>query len=173
MLTRDATPAPTKLALVSTAVLTVSALAVFAGAHRSGARFSACFLSFFSALFVVRVVGQLVVRGWQPSWLPPTEQWNLTPYRLLLPAQLAILGVMVWIAASFWAEDGGPATPRQWLGVAVLAFAGVYAAVMIVRYIVRMSRRPTQRWFGGTIPIVFHWVLAAYLVVFGTYHVSY
>ena len=50
--------------------------------------------------------------------------------------------------------------------------AFVYAGVMVVRYGVRMARRPAERWFGGAIPIVFHWVLAAYLVVFGTFHVS-
>jgi hypothetical protein len=170
---RDGTPTPTKAALVATVALTVSALAVFAGAHRTDARFAASFLSLFSVLFLARVVGQLVARTWRPSWLPPTEQWNLSPYRLLLPAQLSILGVMAWIAVAFWTKDAGPATPREWLGIAVLAFAGVYAAAMVVRYVVRMTRRPSERWFGGTIPIVFHWVLAAYLAVFGTYHVSY
>ena len=44
---------------------------------------------------------------------------------------------------------------------------------MAARYVVRMARRSEQRWFGGTIPIVFHFVLAAYLTVFGAYHVSY
>jgi hypothetical protein len=166
------TPTPTKAALVATVALTVSALAMFAAAHRNDARFTASFLSFFSVLFVVRVLGQLVVRTWRPTWLPPTEQWNLTPYRLLLLTQLAIIGVMAWIAASFWAEDGGPATRHEWFGVALLAFAGLYAAAMIIRYAVRMTRRPSERWFGGAIPIVFHWVLAAYLAVFGTYHVA-
>jgi hypothetical protein len=33
-----------------------------------------------------------------------------------------------------------------------------------------MRRRPDQRWFGGTIPIVFHWVLAAFLLVYGVYN---
>jgi hypothetical protein len=43
---------------------------------------------------------------------------------------------------------------------------------MAVRYVVRMTRRPEQRWFGGTIPIFFHWVLAAYLFVVGLFHAS-
>jgi hypothetical protein len=30
-----------------------------------------------------------------------------------------------------------------------------------------MARRPEQRWLGGTIPIVFHWVLAVFLFVLG------
>jgi hypothetical protein len=45
-------------------------------------------------------------------------------------------------------------------------------AAMIVRYIVRMIERPDQRWFGGTIPIIFHCVVAAFLWTFGEYHVN-
>ena len=44
---------------------------------------------------------------------------------------------------------------------------------MAARYAVRMRRRPGQRWFGGAIPIVFHFVLAAYLYVLGSFHASY
>jgi hypothetical protein len=33
-----------------------------------------------------------------------------------------------------------------------------------------MRRRPGQRWFGGAIPIVFHWVLAAFLLVYAVYN---
>jgi len=43
---------------------------------------------------------------------------------------------------------------------------------MASRYVVRMYRRPGERWFGGTIPIVFHFVLAAFLFTWGKYHVS-
>jgi hypothetical protein len=32
-----------------------------------------------------------------------------------------------------------------------------------------MARRPDQRWLGGTIPIVFHIVLASWLFVLGSY----
>jgi hypothetical protein len=170
---RDATPAATKLVLVSTVAGTAGALAAFAVARGDvAARFCAPFLVGFTALFALRVAGQLVVVARRPSWLPPAEKWNLTPYRLLLPVQLAILGVMVWIDVSFWVERGPPVRPSADLGKAVLWFAVVYAAVMAVRYVVRMARRPGERWFGGTIPIVFHWVLASYLVVFGTFHVA-
>jgi len=55
----------------------------------------------------------------------------------------------------------------------VLCFAYVYAAAMLVRYLVRMMRRPEQRWFGGAIPIVFHLVLASYLYVLGSFYASY
>jgi len=41
---------------------------------------------------------------------------------------------------------------------------------MIIRYVIRMCLYPHDRWTGGSIPIFFHWVLASFLLVLGTYH---
>jgi hypothetical protein len=171
---RTSTPAPTKLALLATLAVTGAALVSFAAArpHPVTTGFAAPFLWLFSVLFLVRVVGQLVVRLRRPRWLPPTEEWNLTPYHLLLPTQILIVGIMAWIDLSFSLGRGEPVDPRPGLGVGVLAFAGLYAGVMALRYVIRMGRRRDQRWFGGTIPIVFHQVLAGYLAVFGSFHAS-
>jgi hypothetical protein len=79
---------------------------------------------------------------------------------------------MAWINLHFSRGSGFWTEPRPALGVAVLWFAAVYATAMVIRYVVRMARRPGERWFGGTIPIVFHWVLASYLLVFGLFHAS-
>jgi len=46
----------------------------------------------------------------------------------------------------------------------------IYLSAMVLRYILRMSFYPDQRWFGGTIPIFFHWVLAAFLLVVAGFH---
>ena len=169
------TPFATKLMLVVTLVVTTAALAAFV-AGRSDEQietaFAAPFLWLFSALFLLRVAGQLLVRLRRPSWLPPTEEWNLSPYKLLLPSQLAILGLLVWIDGSFSAGSGPPVHARPSLGDVLLVVSYAYAAAMAVRYAVRMRRRPGERWFGGTIPIVFHEVLAAYLYVLGAFHAS-
>ena len=133
---------------------------------------AAPFLWLFTAFFLVRVAGQLYVRARAPGWLPPTEQWNLMPYRLLLPIQLAILGVMAWICVDFTRGGGVAAEPRETFGEVVVWFSYVYAGAMAVRYVVRMARRPAVRWFGGTIPIVFHLVLASFLYVLGSFHAS-
>jgi len=170
------TPLPTRAALVATLVITGAALAEFVRRRPEAAidpELAAGFLGVFSTLFLLRVVGQLYVRLRRPAWLPPTEEWNLTPYRLLLPAQIGILGVMAWLDVELSRGAGTPVDPRPWLGEALLVFSYVYAGGMAVRYIVRMARRPRQRWFGGTIPIVFHCVLAAYVYVLGSYHASY
>jgi uncharacterized protein len=170
------TPAPTKAVLSATVASVVVALAVFLAAREPeiDARFAGWFLLLFALLFAVRVAGQLVVVLHAPRWLPSTEsgQWNLMPYRLLLPIQLVFLAVMAWLVTSFLAEAGLPTEPARAFGWFVIAVSAVYAAVMVIRYVVRMRRRPEQRWFGGAIPIVFHWVLAAFLFVFGSYHAS-
>jgi hypothetical protein len=44
---------------------------------------------------------------------------------------------------------------------------------MVIRYIVRMWRRPAERWCGGTIPIIFHTILAAFQWTFASYHVAF
>ncbi|MBD0329059.1 MAG: hypothetical protein ICV64_03035 [Thermoleophilia bacterium] len=168
------TPAATKLGLVATLAVTAGALAVFPA--RAGdpvdARFAAPFLFLFTGLFLLRVAGQLYVRRRRPAWLPPTEQWNLMPYHLLLPSQLVIIVVMLWLALSFAGETGPAGERHGTVGWAVIAFSGVYAGAMAVRYAVRMARRPEARWFGGTIPIVFHLVLASFLFVVGSFHAS-
>ena len=61
---------------------------------------------------------------------------------------------------------------RPVLGETLLWFSYVYASAMALRYALHMNRRPDRRWFGGTIPIVFHWVLASFLFVFGSFHAS-
>jgi hypothetical protein len=173
---RSGTPAPTRAALLATLLATAVAVSEFVRRGPAGAidpGLAAPFLWIFTGLFLCRVAGQVLVRLRRPRWLPPTEEWNLTPYHVLLPVQLAILGLMAWIDASFSAGDGPPVHPRPNLGEGVLAFGYVYAGVMALRYAVRMWRRPEARWFGGAIPIVFHLVLAAYLFVFGSYHASY
>lgn len=171
-----ATPTATRLALLATLAVTGVAIAVFVTKRAETALasgFAAPFLWLFSSLFLVRVLGQLFVRRRRPTWLPPTEEWNLSPYRLLLPAQAAILALITWIDMSFSLERGRPVHPHPRLGEGVLVFAYVYAGAMTVRYLIRMARQPSERWFGGTIPIVFHMVLAAYLYVFGSFHASY
>jgi hypothetical protein len=168
------TPVATKLILVATLAVTAAAIGAFVAtrSHPVESRPAAAYLGLFTALFLFRVVGQVIVRLGRPRWLPPTEQWNLTPYHLLLPTQIAILALLAWIDVDFARAHGFWTEPRPALGRAVLWFALAYASAMALRYAVQMGRRPDRRWFGGAIPIVFHGVLAGYLFVFGSYHAS-
>ena len=156
----SSTPRTTAAALVTALAVTVAALARFLveGHEHDDAR---AYLLLFGALFVLRVAGQVAVIAFRPAWLPPAGAWNLLPYRLLLPTQLVLIGLIGAIVAGRIALTGEAAE-------ALVVFAIVYWLVMGVRYAVRMTRRPDQRWFGGAIPIVFHCVLAAFLFVLGT-----
>jgi predicted acyl esterase len=51
-----------------------------------------------------------------------------------------------------------------------MVFGVTYPGVMILRHVLRMFLYPQERWFGGAIPIVFHWVLAAYVLTWGWHH---
>jgi hypothetical protein len=122
------------------------------------------------------VIGQIVVVLFAPRWLPPMEQWQsgLLPYPVLLAGQAVVLTLMVWISADFSRGAGFFLEPWPWPtpARATLWFSYVYFVGMIVRYVIRMTRRPDQRWLGGTIPIVFHSIVAAFLWTFATYHVG-
>lgn len=99
------------------------------------------------------------------------EQWysGLIPYPRLLAIQLVALAAIAAIVAGLAVEAPPLLERRPELGSLLVALAYPYTAAMVVRYVVRMSRRPEQRWVGGTIPIVFHVVLAAFLFVLGGY----
>ena len=68
-----------------------------------------------------------------------------------------------------WAPLG---EPEPAFGRFLIWFSFLYAGAMAARYAVRMYRRPSERWFGGTIPIVFHFVLASFLFTWGKFHVA-
>ena len=128
----------------------------------------------FTILLIGRVAGQVVVALRAPAWLPPMEQWQsgLLPYPVLLACQAVVLTLMVWIAADFSRAAGFWIAPRPRLGAAALWWSSVYFGAMVARYVIRMARRPDQRWIGGTIPIVFHSVVAAFQWTFGVYHTA-
>ncbi|HEU4887723.1 MAG TPA: hypothetical protein VFV49_07555 [Thermoanaerobaculia bacterium] len=116
-------------------------------------------------LFVARVAGQIAVVLIQPRWLPPMKDWysGLMPYRYLLPAQIAIIALMVAMIR----QVASGAAPNRSLAIGIFAFATVYAISMLVRFVILRRRHPEYRWYeGGMIPILFHWVLAAFLFTY-------
>ena len=114
------------------------------------------------ALFVLRVAGQALVAFFGTSWLPPMERWysGLVPYGWLLPAQLAIIALMAKICADFTRRRGFFVRPRRFFAVHWLWLGWIYLAAMILRFVVR----------GPSIPVVFHWVLAAFVIAVGLWH---
>lgn len=122
--------------------------------------------------FCLRVLGQMLVAFVGVSWLPPMEAWysGLLPYPYLLPSQMLIIGLYGKVCLDFSRGEGFFVRPRPAFGRGVLMFGYLYLAAMIARYIIRMALYPEARWFGGTIPIFFHWVLASFIIAIGRYH---
>mgnify|MGYP000249319702 CR=1 FL=1 len=116
-------------------------------------------------LFVCRVLGQLTVLLFAPSFLPPMEDWysGLMPYGLLLPSQLIIISVFSKINLDITHVKGYFARPNHRMGLWLKYFGVIYFLGMIVRFIIQ----------GISIPVVFHWILATYILVFGNYHIQY
>ena len=123
-------------------------------------------------LFCLRVLGQVLVAFWGVGFLPPMEEWysGLIPYPILLPIQILIILLFAKVCLDFSRGRGFFVEPRRVFGRGVLYFGYVYLAGMVLRYVIRMSLYPEERWFGGTIPIFFHWVLAAFVILFGRFH---
>jgi hypothetical protein len=124
------------------------------------------------ALFVLRVVGQLLVVTIRPRWLPPMEQWQsgLLPYPVLLGSQLLIIALMTAITRQFAAGSGVFVESAPRAGWIVFVLSWIYLGGMVFRYVWSMSRHPERRWLGKTIPIAFHCVLASFLFVVGGFH---
>lgn len=124
-------------------------------------------------LFGLRVLGQMLVAFFQVPFLPPMAHWysGLLPYPLLLPSQLLILVLQVKINRDLALGLGWFQRPRPHLGQGLQYASYGYALAMAIRYGLTMALYPERRWLGeGTIPIVFHWVLATYLWLWGWGH---
>jgi len=124
------------------------------------------------ALFVLRVAGQALVAFFDVDFLPPMQEWysGLLAYKYLLPSQVVIIALMTKICLDFTRNRGFFVEPRRFFGVHWLYFGYLYLAVMVARYPVSMYLHPEARWFGGTLPIFFHWVLAAFVIAVGHHH---
>lgn len=125
-----------------------------------------------TAAFVARVAGQMLAAFGQVTWLPPMSQWmsGLMPYPYLLPSQFVIIAVCAKVCLDFTRGRAWFVESRPLFAKGVLYFGYLYFGGMIVRYGAQMIARPETRWFGGTIPILFHLVLATFLIVFGRWH---
>jgi hypothetical protein len=109
------------------------------------------------------VLGQVLVAFFDVQWLPPMDRWysGLIPYPALLASQLVILTLMVTICVQFTRGNGWLYEPKRLLGLFLLIFGWAYLAVMVARAAFVWDR---------PIPIVFHWVLAAFVITVASRH---
>jgi hypothetical protein len=115
------------------------------------------------ALFVLRVLGQALVVFLNVGFLPPMDAWysGLMPYEYLLPSQILIIALMTKICLDFTRRRGFFFEPKKFFATAWLWFGYVYLAAMVARAVLLWDH---------PIPIVFHWVLAAFVITVGHSH---
>lgn len=120
-------------------------------------------------LFGLRVLGQVVVMVWRPRWLPPPPQWysGLIAYPYLVGFQLLFIVAMVQMILGVHPGNGLFGPPSRNFAIFCIVFSGPYYGFMIYRWIFRVLRNPQRRWYDTLIPIVFHCLLATFLLVYG------
>lgn len=120
-------------------------------------------------LFIGRVAGQVIVMTVHPRWLPPPPQWysGLIPYPYLLTFQLLFILAMTSMILGLDPGAGPFGPPSRGFAAFCVAFSIPYYGFMIYRWIFRVLRNPDRRWYDTLIPIVFHCVLATFLLVYG------
>jgi hypothetical protein len=128
---------------------------------------AAVVLAILLALFVGRVVGQILAATVAPRWLPPMARWysGVLPYRYLLPVQIVFIAVMCAMIAGVASGKGSLGTRNPDVGRWIIWASYLYALGMVVRSVRYATAPPEKR--GVLIPIVFHFVLAAFLYVYG------
>jgi hypothetical protein len=122
--------------------------------------------------FCGRVIGQALVVFFHVSFLPPMNQWQsgLLPYPILLASQFLIILLLGKVAFDFTRGKGFFTVPSARFRRSLIIFGTIYFAGMILRYVISMSLHPDRRWIGGTIPIVFHCVLATFVLIVAEFH---
>jgi hypothetical protein len=136
---------------------------------RLGAAHYAALMAALLVLFLGRVVGQVLAATIAPSWLPPMARWysGLMPYRYLLPVQLLCLAVMIAVTIAVARQDPPLGAPSPVAGTWIVGASCVYALGMVLRSMRYARAAPERR--GVLIPIIFHFVLAAFLYAYGSY----
>ena len=126
-------------------------------------------LAILETLFLGRVLGQILAERAAPSWLPAVEHWDsgLLPYPVLLPAQILILMFMSLVTYDTFRRNGLWYVRKYRTKRILRRVAYLYMAAMALRYVLTMALLPELRWFGQTIPIAFHFVLASYILILG------
>lgn len=124
----------------------------------------------FTAGFLSRVQGQIMVGIYTPPWLPEWKEWysGLLPYPWLVLSQLLLLMFMAVVNSDQTREGSQFQVTSDKTRGRLRLFAHLYVLAMVVRYVNRMIFVPEARWFGGTLPIWFHFGLAAWIYTIAT-----
>jgi hypothetical protein len=124
-----------------------------------------------TALFALRVAGQVTQRWTPQPYLPPFEafQGSNLPYAPLLASQLVILALM---CVASYRVGRAVLEPRRRVGWALAGAGSLYMAVALGRIAVGLLWPESPSWFRTWIPAALHVVLAAFVLALSFYHVK-
>jgi len=122
-----------------------------------------------SALFSLRVLGQLIQVAFPVGFLPALEAWqgSSIPYGVLLGIQVAIIALVLLLARRI---RYGTLIPNRRMGGILLTLGAVYFTVMLARLVLGLTVLSDHPWFAKPIPAFFHLVLAGMVLTIGHYH---
>jgi len=121
------------------------------------------------ALFIFRVIAQLIQKFYNIHFLPPFEAWysGALSYSWLLVSQILIIAIMGWLIAGFVKNSIAP-KPR--LGAWLIGIGSIYFLVMLFRLIAGFTFAVGHYWLGAHIPAFFHIILASFVLLVGHFH---
>ncbi len=122
-------------------------------------------LALLASIFVIRVLAQFALQFGDIPLLPGFEHWHraTVPYWALFSSQAVIL---VFMGAAIFALPLKRRRPR--LGASLVVLGWIYMLGMLARLVIGAAELSAHAWFDGAISTAFHFVLAAFLLVFGS-----
>ncbi len=122
-------------------------------------------------LFCFRVVAQLIQSYFSIELLPAFDAWHsgALPYHYLVITQVLIIFLYGYISVRFTNRS---VVPNRKLGNIFFYTGLIYAIVMLARLFIGLFVS-SSAWFHAYLPIFFHFVLAAFLIVVGMFHLKF
>jgi len=116
-----------------------------------------------SAIFAARVFIQFFLQYFSVDFLPPFDLWHseAMPYPVLFSLQCILLALMIWGALT------DRKTTRPVLSTVICFLGVIYLLSMLSRLAIGLTGASDRLWFQGAVPTVIHFVLIAYVLVFG------
>ncbi len=121
------------------------------------------------AVFVLRVLAQLVQFYSNVGWLPPFAAWAAggLPYPVLVALQVVIIAVAVEAIRKL---ARGAVRPRRNWAFFLLGSGAIYFIAMAFRFAAGLTFLAGNSWFAASLPAAFHLVLAGFVLTLGHYH---
>lgn len=133
-------------------------------------KFHVVALSILLGLFCFRVLAQLLQRYLELPFLPPFDAWQsgAVPYGVLLASQILVIVFYAWILQRIAARR---TNPNRLQGRLFFVTGLLYFLAMVLRLAIGLTGLSGHHWFHSYLPILFHFVLAGYLIIAGNFHI--